>query len=234
MSNPYFRFRQFTVYHDRCAMKVGTDGTLLGAWARGGERILDIGTGTGLVALMMAQRYPQAMVTGVDIDADACQQACENAAASPFSQRVDIVCGDVCRLSPADYQSFDAIVSNPPYFQNSLKNPDGQRSLARHNDMLTYEQLFKAVSLLLSANGEFSLIIPSDCRQSVKEAAALYAFFPTRECGVKTIHKKQIRRYLLSFSRHSVEQIEKTIGIIEDAPNVRSEWYSQLTADFYL
>ena len=88
MSNSYFRFKQFTIHQEQCAMKVGTDGTLLGAWAQGGERILDIGTGTGLIALMMAQRFPQAQVVGIDIDGLACEQAFENVAASPFHDQV--------------------------------------------------------------------------------------------------------------------------------------------------
>ena len=95
MSNSYFRFKQFVVRQERCAMKVGTDGTLLGAWAQGGKKILDIGTGTGLIALMMAQRYPQALVTAIDIDAEAVEQAQENVMASPFADRINVILGDI-------------------------------------------------------------------------------------------------------------------------------------------
>ena len=121
-----FKFKQFEIHQDHCAMKVGTDGVLLGAWAPGGKRILDVGSGTGLISLMMAQRFPEAQVLGIDMDGEACEEAAENVAACPFADRVEIEC---CRLQ--DYhsaESFDAIVSNPPFFLNSLKNPDSKRS----------------------------------------------------------------------------------------------------------
>ncbi len=233
MSNQYFQFKRFTVFQDRCAMKVGTDGTLLGAWANGGARILDIGTGTGLISLMMAQRFPGASVWAVDIDDDACEQAAHNVERSPFAGRITVCCGDIRKVQLSQ-EGFDSIVSNPPYFQHSLKNPDEQRRIARHTDSLSYDDLLLAASQLLSDDGEFSLIIPFDCVDELKSAAFLNGFFLARECGVKTTPKKQIRRYLLSFRKHSVEVVEKTVGVIEDAPGQRSQWYRQLTADFYL
>ena len=136
MPNPFFRFKQFTVYHDRCAMKVGTDGVLLGAWTNLSQsrRILDIGTGTGLIALMMAQRVPEVPITAIDIDAEAVNQANENFSASPWNNRLEAVLQDVCTYT--EKNSFDTIVSNPPYFINSLKCPDNQRTTARHTDTL--------------------------------------------------------------------------------------------------
>ena len=234
MSNQYFQFRKFTIFQDRCAMKVGTDGTLLGAWARGGKRILDIGTGTGLVALMMAQRFPEASVLGVDIDADACMQASQNAEASPYANRVSIECCDVRYLCLHERIFFDSIVSNPPYFQDSLKNPDLRRSKARHTDTLSYDDLFRVVSGFLSEDGEFSLIIPFDCRENLIISAMHYGFFKSRICAVQTTRKKQPRRYLMAFRKHIVESVEESVGVIEDAPNIRSEWYRNLTSDFYL
>ena len=121
MANDYFRFKRFTIHQSRCGMKVGTDGTLLGAWAHGGDTILDIGTGTGLIALMMAQRFPSASVTGIDIDEAACMQARENVEDSPFS--VSILHRNVLDMKGI----FDAVVSNPPYFNHSLESPDNQR-----------------------------------------------------------------------------------------------------------
>ena len=124
MSNAFFQFRQFTVYQDQCAMKVGTDGVLLGAWARllaTEGRVLDIGTGTGLLALMMAQRYPHASVTAVDIDDQAVIQAQQNISRSPFAERITISQGDIREWED---QPFDAIVANPPYFVDSLICPD--------------------------------------------------------------------------------------------------------------
>ena len=161
MANSFFKFQQFTVRQEHCAMKVGTDGTLLGAWANGGRSVLDIGTGTGLIALMMAQRFPEARVTAIDIDQAACLQAHDNVAASPFASRIQIVQADV-----ADYEAepFDVIVSNPPYFVESLTCPDYQRTTARHTASLTYQTLMCSAFRLLSDEGRFSVIIPFDSR----------------------------------------------------------------------
>ena len=138
MPNPYFSFKQFTVYHDRCAMKVGTDGVLLGAWTdvSGARDILDIGTGTGLIALMLAQRS-EAHIVAVDIDEDAVKQAKENVEKSPWPGRIEVERHDICCFN-SDIR-YDVIVSNPPYFFNSLKCPDGQRNIARHTVGLNFE-----------------------------------------------------------------------------------------------
>ena len=230
MANDYFKFRQFTVRQDRCAMKVGTDGTLLGAWARGGHTILDIGTGTGLIALMMAQRYPEAQVVGIDIDHEAVVQAKENVAASPFN--IDIIEADAKTFN-VQRSMFNVILSNPPYFVDSLECPDGQRTMARHTASLTYGELMAAVNRLLADDGEFSVVIPFDCKARLECEASLAGFFKVRECAVKTTPRKPPRRYLLAFRKHP-DELELSEGIIETAPNVRSEWYQQLTKDFYL
>ena len=230
MANDYFQFRHFTVYQDRCAMKVGTDGTLLGAWARGGQTVLDIGTGTGLIALMMAQRFPEAQVVGVDVDPEAVAQARENVAASPFASRIQLLNADIRTLH---HSSFTTIVSNPPYFVDSLACPDGQRTLARHTASLSYRELMQAVCRLLADDGEFSVVIPFDCKARMEDEAALAGLFKVRECAVKTTPRKQPRRYLMAFRKHPAK-LELTEGVIETSPNVRSSWYQELTKDFYL
>ncbi len=247
MANDFFQFKQFTVFQSRCAMKVGTDGTLLGAWAEingsfptpvsGGApvlddapSILDIGTGTGLIALMLAQRFPDAHILGIDIDGEACQQAQENVSRSPFSSRITIAHRDVQEQQGL----FDAIVSNPPFFEASLECPDDQRTLARHTASLSYRTLMENAWRLLADEGVFSLIIPAEGRQHLEAEAVLCGFFKTRQCAVKTTPKKQPRRYLLAFRKHPAAQVELTEGVIETAPNKRSEWYQQLTNDFYL
>ncbi len=236
MSNDYFEFKQFTVRQSRCAMKVGTDGTLLGAWTRGKRNseepssILDIGTGTGLIALMLAQRFPHAEILGIDIDAEACCQSLENVSRSPFSARIRIAHRDI----KVQQGLFDTIVSNPPFFESSLISPDMQRTMARHTATLTYRDLMQNAWRLLSDDGEFSLIIPSEGRQHLEAEAALCGFFKNRECAVRTTPKKHPRRFLLAFGKHPVEQVEITEGIIETAPHVRSEWYRHLTDAFYL
>ena len=245
MPNDYFRFKQFTLHQDRCAMKVGTDGTLLGAWAEGGARILDIGTGTGLIALMMAQRFSKARVTAIEIDQEACLQARENVANSPFFDRVEVLdcslqqfVNDYSLLSDIQENmqnfGFDSIVCNPPFFVNSLQAPDEQRSTARHATQLTYAQLFDGVSRLLAPEGVFSAIVPFDYQEAFTTEAILHGMHPWRVCAVKTTPRKQPRRYLLAFRRQQAPAVEQTIGVIEESPNVRSAWYRQLTEDFYL
>lgn len=224
MANDYFRFKQFTVSQTRCAMKVGTDGTLLGAWARGGRRVLDIGTGTGLIALMMAQRFSSAQVLGIDIDPDAVFQAKANAASSPFAERVSIEHTDVKCLFA---QPFDAIVCNPPYFVDSLECLDSQRTLARHAATLSYADLMANAWRLLTDDGELSVVIPFDCKARLEAEAVIQGFFKVREWAVKTTPHKMPRRYLLSFGKHAGE-LDRGEGVIG------SQWYNELTKDFYL
>ena len=214
-------------------MKVGTDGTLLGAWAHGGATILDIGTGTGLIALMMAQRFPDAHVVGIDIDHDAVVQATENVAASSF-RNIDILEADIRAVEKLQTSNLKAIVCNPPYFVDSLECPDSQRTMARHTSSLSYRDLMSAAWRLLADDGELSVVIPDECKARLESEAALAGFSMSRECAVKTTPRKQPKRWLLAFRKHPVTDIERETGIIEDAPNVRSHWYGELTKDFYL
>lgn len=241
MSNTFFRFKQFTIHQERCAMKVGTDGVLLGCWAKGGRHILDIGTGTGLIAIMMAQRFPSSRVIGVEINEEACCQAQENGLLSPFQKRLAMVCAPIQSLIDGSLSTlevpaggFDSVVSNPPYFNHSLKNPDSARNTARHTDTLSYGELFDAVARLLSQHGEFSAVIPFDCRMGFVEEASAHGLFLLRECAVKTTPRKTPKRFLLAFGKEQAEIIETEEGILETSPNTRSDWYQQLTADFYL
>ena len=223
MANDYFRFKQFTVFQGQCAMKVGTDGTLLGAWARGGCRILDIGTGTGLIALMMAQRFNDASVVGIDIDEASVCQAKENVAASPFAARIAIRQYDVMAMQGC----FDAIVCNTPFFVDALQCPDDRRTIARHAETLTYRQLMLSAWRLLDDSGELSVVIPFDCKQRLETEAFLVGFSKVRECAVKTTSRKPPRRFLLAFRKHPapMESEELVIG---------SEEYNALTNEFYL
>lgn len=227
-----FKFKHFEIHQDRCAMKVGTDGVLLGAWALGGKRILDIGSGTGLISLMMAQRYPEAQVVGIDLDAEACAEARENVAASPFADRVNIV---DCRLQ--DYESvekFDAIVSNPPFFLNSLKNPDSKRSMARHADSLPFRELFRGVKLLLSDDGVFSAIVPVEVLEAFASEGYMHGFYLLRQCGIKTVERKQPKRYLLTFAKHRCMEMDDMVETMMDSEGNRSEWYAKITEEFYV
>ena len=218
-----FQFKQFTIEQELCAMKVGTDGVLLGAWAKGGPRILDIGTGTGIIALMMAQRYPEAQVTAIDIDEEAVRQAEQNVSQSPFLGRISVL-QQAVQEHLGEYES---IVSNPPFFIDSLQAPDEQRNMARHTATLSYAELMKAAYRLLADNGEFSVVIPFDYRRRMEDEAVFVGFFPSRVCGVKTTERKPAKRYLLAFRKHPCpcEKSEITIG---------DETYNRLTEAFYL
>ena len=145
-----FTFKRFTVNHGKCAMKVGTDGVLLGAWATGGRRILDVGTGSGLIALMMAQRFADAGVTAIDIEPGACIQARENVAASPFADRIKVVEASLQDFREGEY---DAIVCNPPFYSDTLKSKTAERTMARSAETLPFADLFRHVARLKSASG---------------------------------------------------------------------------------
>ena len=235
MANGYFQFKQFTIHQQHCAMKVGTDGTLLGAWAFASEspcRILDIGTGTGLIALMMAQRYPQAKVTAIDIDDGAVRQAKENVSASPFADRINVIKADV--LTFEEEKKYDSIVCNPPFFEDSLTCSDPQRTEARHTVSLGYRQLMEAAFRLLKDDGCFSFIIPSDCRERLESEAHLRGFFLSRVCSIQTTPKKAPKRYMIELSKQPVNEVDTTNGILESSPQVRSDWYQELTKEFYI
>lgn len=225
-SNQSFTFRRFTVCQSRCAMKVGTDGVLLGAWAAGGNRILDAGTGTGLIALMMAQRFPAASVLAVDIDADAAGQAAENVAASPFRQSVTVRCQRLQDLAAAD-GPLDSIVCNPPFFTDSLLSPDRRRTTARHAVTLSFADIMSAARRLLSNNGRLSVIIPAATRRQMDDAAIFEGLFVTRVCEISTAAGKIPSRQMVEYAPHPGPADLRLLTIGD-------EYYRQLVADFYL
>ena len=212
-------------------MKVGTDGLLLGAWAQGGKHVLDIGTGTGLIALMMAQRFPDAHVDAIDIDADAASQAEDNARRSPYADRVAVRC-----VSLQEYvaeREYDSIVCNPPFFAQSLQSPDSKRTLARHSVALPFDDLFRHARRLMSEDGVLSIVVPSDALSQIETAAVMNNLFLVRRCLVRTTRKKPARRLLLSFSQKP-SPFHDEEGVIQEAVNEPSEWYRNLTCDFLL
>lgn len=218
-----FQFKQFTIHQDLCAMKVGTDGVLLGAWANGGDSVLDVGTGTGLIALMMAQRFPNAQVTAIDIDEGAFRQAVENVKNADCQDRVTVLHEQVQKHEGL----YDAVVSNPPFFIDSLNAPDAQRNTARHADTLTYAELMQSAWRLLKEDGELSVVVPFDYRKRMEDEATFVGFFPSRICALKTVERKPARRFLLAFRKHPCV-CHTTMMTIGD------EQYQQLTGDFYL
>lgn len=235
-----FQFKQFYLRHDRCAMKVGTDGVLLGAWtpvpiADGTQvvRILDVGTGCGLIARMLMQRCPEAEVEGIDIDEAAVEQARENGVKAYCSslQEWQIVNP---KSQIVNRKSYDLIVSNPPYFRNSLKNPDAGRQLARHTDSLSYEELFLHSRRLLATNGQLALILPAETEAEVIELATQLSLYCTRMTRVFGRAGKAAKRILLLFGPEKTNVPETDTLVLESADGGRSPQYSALAQEFYL
>ncbi|HET9572058.1 MAG TPA: methyltransferase [Bacteroidales bacterium] len=231
MSSPSFRFQQFEVYHDRCAMKVGTDGVLLGAWIQTGSarRILDVGAGSGLITLILAQRST-AQLVGVEFDAPAAEQALENVQRSPWKDRISILRTDVRTFNDG---LFDLIVSNPPYFQNALQPPKAQRNQARHDVTLSYEELVKKAQSLLSAEGRLAVVLPIESAQEFEDRCWESNLFLTKRCDVSTLQGQAPKRVLMEFSRKR-GVVERTVLTLGEKGNVRTQAYSALTSDLYL
>ena len=232
MSEHFFRFKQFTIFHDQCAMKVGTDGVLLGAWAdcRNTQQILDIGAGSGLVTLMLAQRS-SASVLGIELDKNACKQARNNAEQSPFSNRIEIEEGDFIHWSPP--HSYDLIVSNPPYFIHSLQSTQKERSLARHRNELSIENLLKKSYSVLSTAGKISLILPYEQLEYTDKIAANLGLSKIRETRVKPLQSTPPKRVLLEYSLQR-SCLESTEFFIEVSRHKYSQEYINLTKSFYI
>ncbi|MDD4922038.1 MAG: methyltransferase [Bacteroidales bacterium] len=231
MGQPSFRFKQFEVFHDRCAMKVGTDGVLLGAWVVPGEakRILDVGTGSGLIALILAQRST-AFVDGVELDADAAGQAAENVAASPWRERVHIYEEDFNGYANGFY---DLIISNPPFFRKSLKAPVKERSQARHTDTLGYGMLVEKSAEMLMPDGRFAVILPADSADDFEEICWQNKLYLSKRCEVISVEGLAPKRMLLEFTRQRSITHRASL-IIETLEHKYSESFSAMTADLYL
>ena len=281
MSSPFFRFKQFTVWHDRCAMKVGTDGVLLGAWcplpitkyplpnsAASNSpqgvlypRILDIGTGSGLIALMLAQRLSSQSpiadnlytIDAIDIDADAVAQAQYNFEQSPWSFHLHAHHSTLQDWSPSLQRSdlqvkrssseanfkrsnlYSLIVSNPPYFQDSLKNSNAQRATARHTDTLSYAELIAHSARLLQEDGILALVLPIEAEQEILTLAADHGLHPTHITYVHSKPGKPAKRLLIALSPISNTQYPITDTMYIESENApRSDEYKELTKDFYL
>ena len=235
MANNYFRFKQFTINQENCAMKVGTDGCLLGAWARidNCRTILDVGCGTGLIAIMAAQRNPEATITAIEIDAKAAGQAAENAKESPWNSRIEIINCDF--LSHTSEQKYDTIISNPPYFVNSLTCPDSQRNTARHDDTLTSRALLEHAYTLLHSGGHLSIIIPTDLRDVWCNDAHSTGFGISRETYVHTRPDAPSKRVLIEFIKGDSEVTATTEHFtLETSPGCFTDEATALLKDFYL
>ncbi len=227
-----FKFKQFAVEQDDVAMKVGTDGVLLGAWAEceGAKRILDIGTGTGVIALQMAQRNPTAQVQAVEIDDTAAKRARANFDNSSWAERLQVEQTAVQEFEPTE--KFDLIISNPPYFVDSLLPPDAKRSTARHTHDLTFEELDKVVCRLLAENGKFALILPVT---EFEKYLSLTQLHLVRRCDVCPIEGGAAKRVMGEFATHKPTATKhENIAIERGRRGDYTDEYRALTKDFYL
>ena len=227
-----FRFKQFAVEQDDVAMKVGTDGVLLGAWAAcdGAKRILDIGTGTGVISLMLAQRNIEAEIQAVEIDEIATKRARSNFDLSPWAERLEVECCAVQEFSSDE--KFDLIISNPPYFVDSLLPPDAKRSTARHTHDLSFEELDKAVCRLLADEGLFALILPTTEFEKYLTITQLHL---VRRCDVYPKVDAATKRVMAEFALHATAEVKhETITIEQDKRGDYTDEYRALTKDFYL
>jgi tRNA1Val (adenine37-N6)-methyltransferase len=227
-----FRFKQFSVDDSRCAMKVGTDGVLLGAWTRVSEAqtVLDIGTGCGLIALMVAQKGATRVV-GIDIDEAATLQSKENFSGSPWEDRLEAIHAAV-QLYDSGFK-FDLIICNPPFFRNALKAPDLKRSLARHEEGLSFEGLLVAVDRLLVKAGRFAFILPCEEGRLFLTLAAAHGFYLNRCCEVYSREGKMPNRIMGEISRVETLILQEILTI-RDQDNQYAEQYKELTGEFYL
>ena len=231
-----FQFKQFMVNQKDCTMKVGTDGVLLGAWAdvAGAEKVLDIGTGTGLIALMMAQRLPKAEIHAVEISEEASELARENFAGTDWSERLKVFNSPVQDFAKFTDHSYDLIVSNPPFFSGGTFSSNEDKNLMRHTVRLPNGDLLNAVRRLLNKSGRFVMILPYIEGLRFEEMARQYHFYVTKKTSVFPIKGKQVERLLMEFAYEEEPLEEKTLVIETDTRHVYTEEYVALTKDFYL
>lgn len=236
MTDPYFRFKRFMLAHDRCAMKIGTDGVLLGAWAHheSPDRILDIGTGSGLIALMLAQRFPEARITAIEPDSQAASQAGENFRISEWKDRLTIHETSLQEFAAATEMRFSMIVSNPPFYDTTLTNPDPRTTSARHTCSLSHGELMSYASRLMVENGRLCIIIPDEYSGKIIRTAAGSGLHAVRKTSVLTVEGKRPRRVLVEFSKHAVSTCTEDTLVIRHRDGDYTEEYRTLTADYYL
>lgn len=234
--NKPFKFKQFTINQDQCAMKVGTDGVLLGAWTSVDHNpfnVLDIGAGTGILSLMIAQRSHAEQIEAIEIDDDAFEQCAENFENSPWNDRLFCFHASLLEYIEAVDEKFDLIICNPPFYSDDFKTKDKSRNLARFSDAMPMQHIVLAVMNLLSEQGKFSIVLPYKTEQIFIEEASLIGQFPNRILRVKGNPKSEIKRSLIEFS-YTETNTDISELIIETERHHYTEDYINLTKDFYL
>ncbi len=235
-----FKFKQFTINQDRCAMKIGTDGVLLGAWTDVSHNpfsILDIGTGTGLIALMLAQKSHAEIIDALEIDDSAYEQCVENFEASNWGNRLFCYHAGLDEFVEEIEDQYELIVSNPPFFSENVSSGNKQRDIARSNFSLPFEELLEGVSILLSDEGKFNVIIPFKEEEKFIKTASQFNLFPNKITHVKGTITSSIKRSLIkfSFNEKKTNLIDFTTEIIiEKSRHQYTDDYINITKDFYL
>ncbi len=231
-----FNFKQFKIEQDKCAMKIGTDAVLLGAWTpltNNPYSVLDIGTGTGVLALMLAQRSNAEQIDALEIDEAAYEQATDNFEESPWNDRLFCFHAGLDEFMDEPEDEYDIIISNPPFYTENYKTESSQRDLARFEDALPFEDLIEAADLLLSEKGLFSVIIPFKEEERFLSLANDFELYPLKITRIKGTPTTEIKRSLLAFTKtqqtHLIDEL-----IIETARHQYTSEYINLTKDFYL
>ena len=228
-----FKFKKFSICQDKVAMKVGTDGVLLGAWTAfdNPQNILDIGTGTGLIALIMAQKFAKAKIHAVEIEKNAFDKASENIQNSPWKNRIELYHTALQNFdSPLQ---FDIIISNPPFFNEKVPAKTLQRQWARQQKTLKPEDIFDYARQHLAKKGILNIIYPFDKKDNLLNQAKKYALFPYRMLVLKGNEKAQPKRILVSLTQEK-QQVQEEILVIEKERHVYTRAYKKLVKDFYL
>lgn len=238
-----FRYRTFDIVQEYAAMKVGTDADLLGTLSLGGRRILDIGTGTGILSLMLAQRYPDAEIMAIEIDDNAVLDAKANFAASPYAERITLkhisfqdYLKDVAaegKMAATDGEGmFDSVVCNPPYFDKSLECKDLGRTRARHSSSLPFRTLVGGAYHLLNDGGAFSVCIPREVLDDFNTEAIISGFYIKHRYEIKTVPEKPAKRFVMVYEKGIRKPTETHVCCMMNADRTRSEWYTELMSDF--
>ncbi|MCK9291381.1 MAG: methyltransferase [Bacteroidales bacterium] len=231
-----FHFKRFSLMHQHSTMKVGTDAVLLGAWADGSRanHILDIGTGCGILSLILAQRYEKAQIVAVDIDPASVSEAKENFHRSPWNQRLKAICSDISTYAETTTALFDLIVSNPPFFTSTFKTLSQRRTLARHTDTLSFDQLAQAVKKIIHPKGTFALVLPADQFDNWNSAARKQSLFLTRIQHIIPIKNKEPNRFNMSYSLDPIKKLQREEFIIREKDGQFTTQYLHQLKDLYL
>lgn len=235
MSNSWFQFKQFIIRQDKTAMKVGTDSVLLGAWTNFGnaEKILDVGSGTGILSFMAAQKS-KAKIFAVEIEKNAYEQTKNNIAENKMNDRIFVENISFQSFCSTNKIKFDHIICNPPYFENSLKSNSKIRTIARHNENLSYSDLIKGTAKIISQTGKLNLIIPFDAGNKFIKFAEKFYLYCNKYMEIKPNPKKSAKRIILEFSKQKTECKKKILTIETNIRHCYTDEYINLTKDFYL